>query len=188
MLTLIRCPFRPRVTAVARKRLRWFFKNVGGRLHLNTQKSLTQRSQPGLNMLLFRHDVGAYPETSSHASCRETFGHSRLSSLIHYGLILAQRVEVVCANQSPLKKRKKKKKRKKRSAAGEWMGEHSPKLLWGQERATTNTTNSEHFQSTSEWILHSYIFDVAMCFLLLTQPSFVLRWSYAVDGAWKFKN
>ena len=45
-------------------------------------------------MLLSRHSVGTYPETSSHATCVETFGHSRLSPLSHCGLLLAQRVEV----------------------------------------------------------------------------------------------
>ena len=89
-------------------------KCAGGRLHLNTRTSLIQRSRSGLNMPLSRHSVGTYPETSSRATCQSTFGHSRLSSLIHYGLILAQRVEVVCANQSPLKKRKEKKKKEKK--------------------------------------------------------------------------
>ena len=28
-----------------------------------------------------RHSAGTYPETSSHATCQGTFGHSRLSSL-----------------------------------------------------------------------------------------------------------
>ena len=40
-------------------------------------------------MPLPRHSVGTYPETSSHATYQETFGHSRLSSLSHCGLILA---------------------------------------------------------------------------------------------------
>ena len=47
-------------------------------------------------MPLSRHSVGIYPETSSHATCQETFGHSRLSALSHYGLILAYKVELVC--------------------------------------------------------------------------------------------
>ena len=37
---------------------------------------------------LSRHRVGAYPETSSHATGQGTFGHCRLSSLSHCGLIL----------------------------------------------------------------------------------------------------
>ena len=32
-------------------------------------------------MLLCRHSFGTYPETSSHALCQGTLGHSRLSSL-----------------------------------------------------------------------------------------------------------
>ena len=40
-------------------------------------------------MLLSKHSVGTYMETSSQATCQAAFGHSRLSSLNHYGLILA---------------------------------------------------------------------------------------------------
>ena len=35
-------------------------------------------------MPLSRHSVGTYPETSSHATCQGTFGHSRLSPLSHW--------------------------------------------------------------------------------------------------------
>ena len=49
-------------------------------------------------MPLSWHSVGTYPETNSHATCQGTFGHSRLSSLNHCGLILAQRVELVYTN------------------------------------------------------------------------------------------
>ena len=34
-------------------------------------------------MSLSGDSVGTYPETSSHATCQESFGHSRLSSLSH---------------------------------------------------------------------------------------------------------
>ena len=64
-------------------------KSAGGRLHLNTHTALTQRSLSGLTMLLSRHSVGTYHETSSHAIDRGTLGQSRLSSLSHCGLILA---------------------------------------------------------------------------------------------------
>ena len=64
-------------------------KSSGGRLHLNTHAPLTQRTRNGLNMPLSGHNVGTYPETSSHATCQETFGHGCLSSLSHCGLILA---------------------------------------------------------------------------------------------------
>ena len=36
-------------------------------------------------MLLSRHNVGTYPETSSHATCPRTFSHSHLSLLSHCG-------------------------------------------------------------------------------------------------------
>ena len=64
-------------------------KSAGGRLHLNLHTPLTQQSQSGLTMPLCRHSVGTYQETSSHATCHGTLGHSRLSSLSHCGLILA---------------------------------------------------------------------------------------------------
>ena len=64
-------------------------KSAGSKLHLNTQTLLTQRSQSGLTMTLSMHSVGTYLETSSHATCQGTFGHSRFSSLIHCELILA---------------------------------------------------------------------------------------------------
>ena len=85
----------PRVTAVARIRPRSL---RDGRLHLNTHTPLTQRSRSGLTMLLSRNSVGIYQETSSHATRQGTLGHSRLSSLSHCGLILALRVELVCAS------------------------------------------------------------------------------------------
>ena len=62
MLTLIRCPFHPRVTAVARKRPRSFYKSAGGRLHLNTHTLFTQRSRSRLTLPLSRHSVGTYQE------------------------------------------------------------------------------------------------------------------------------
>ena len=56
VLTLIRCPFHPRVTAVARKRPRSFYQKCCDRLHINTHTSLTQQSQNGLTMPLSRHN------------------------------------------------------------------------------------------------------------------------------------
>ena len=73
-------------------------KSAGGRLHLNTHTPLTQRNRSGLTMPLSRHSVGIYQETSSHATRQGTLGHSRLSSLSQFGLILAYRVELVCAS------------------------------------------------------------------------------------------
>ena len=52
MLTLIRFPFHPRVTAVARKRPRSVCQSAGGRLHVITHTPLTQRSRSGLTMPL----------------------------------------------------------------------------------------------------------------------------------------
>ena len=52
-------------------------KSAGGRLHLNMHTPLTQRSRSGLTMLLSRHSVGTYQETSSHVAARQgTLGQS----------------------------------------------------------------------------------------------------------------
>ena len=64
-------------------------KSTGGKLHLKTHTPLTQQSWNWLTMLLSRHSVGTYLEMSSRTTCQGTFGHSRLSSLSHRGLILA---------------------------------------------------------------------------------------------------
>ena len=52
--------------------------STGGRLHLSVHASLNQRSPSGLTMPLSGHSVETYLETSSHATCQGTFGHSRL--------------------------------------------------------------------------------------------------------------
>ena len=62
-------------------------KSAGGRLYLNTHAPVTKRSRSGLTLPLSRHSVGTYLETSSHVTCKRTFGHGRLSSLSHCGLI-----------------------------------------------------------------------------------------------------
>ena len=57
-------------------------------------------------MPLYRQSLGIYQETNSHATCQETLGYSRLSSLSYCGLILAEKVKLVCASKSPIKKKK----------------------------------------------------------------------------------
>ena len=77
-------------------------KSAGGRLHLNKHTPLTQRSWSGLTMVS-RHSVGTYHSirlTSPYAAHQGTFSHSCLSSLSHCGLILALRVELMCASWS----------------------------------------------------------------------------------------
>ena len=46
-------------------------------------------SEEEATMTLSRYSVETYPEMSSHATCQGKFGHSRVSSLSHCGLILA---------------------------------------------------------------------------------------------------
>ena len=64
-------------------------KSAGCRLRLHTHTPLTQRSRGGLIILLSRHSVGTYQETSSHATRQGTLGHTRLRSLSYCGPILA---------------------------------------------------------------------------------------------------
>ena len=73
-------------------------RSAGGRLHLNTHTPLTQRSRSGLTMSLSKHRVGTCREMSSHATRQGTLGHSRFRSLVLCALILAWRVELVCAS------------------------------------------------------------------------------------------
>ena len=71
VLTLIRCPCHPRVTAVAGKKPGHSAKSAGGRLHLNTHTPLTQRSRSELTMPISRRSAGTYPETAHTQIVRE---------------------------------------------------------------------------------------------------------------------
>ena len=62
MLTLIWCPFHPRVTAVGRKRPRSFRQKCRWQVTPKHAHTLTQRRPTGLTMPLSRHSVGTYPE------------------------------------------------------------------------------------------------------------------------------
>ena len=62
-------------------------------------------------MLLCRHSVGTYLETSSHATRQGMLSHSHLISLSHCGLILAIEVELVFTADFQFKKKKKKSRR-----------------------------------------------------------------------------
>ena len=83
----------------------------------------------GLTMPLSRHSVGAYQETSSHATRQGTLGHSRLSSLSHWtdsgiksGISVPELISI--------------EKKKKKSASREWIVEHSPQILAGEGKAS----------------------------------------------------
>ena len=51
-------------------------QSAGDRLHLNMHTPLTEQNRSGLTILLSRHSVGTYLETSSHATCQGTIGQS----------------------------------------------------------------------------------------------------------------
>ena len=69
VLTLMRCPFHPSVTAVARKRPRSFCQKYRWQV-------TPKHARSGLTMPLTRHSVGTYQETSSHATRQEILGQS----------------------------------------------------------------------------------------------------------------
>ena len=101
VLTFIRCLSPPLLPVLPQ----WHVKDpghsansAGGSLHLNTHIPLTQRCRSRLTVLVSSHSVGTYHETSSHATRSGNTRPSLLSSLSHCGLILAQWVELVCAN------------------------------------------------------------------------------------------
>ena len=89
VLTHIRCPCHPCITTVAHKRPQSFCQKCKWQVTPETHID-PWPNEVGVGWLpLSGHNVGTYPETSSHATCQGTLGHSRLRSLSHCGLILA---------------------------------------------------------------------------------------------------
>ena len=64
-------------------------ESAGGRVHLNVRTPLTQRRQSGADLYCPGIVWEAITETSLHATHQATLAHGRLSSLSHFGLILA---------------------------------------------------------------------------------------------------
>ena len=117
MLTLMRCPFHPRVTAVARKRPRAFCQKCRWQVTPKHAYTLVP-SRSGLTMPQSRHSVGTYPETGSHATCQGTFGQSsQLAEPLWCDPGLNSGISVhELMSTSKIKKTKKRKERKKAKA------------------------------------------------------------------------
>ena len=98
VLTLLRSPSTSLLPQLHVKGSDHSAKSASGKLHLNMHTPLTQRSRSGLTMPLSGHSVGTNQESSSHAIRQGTLRHNRLNSLSHCRLILAYRVELVCAS------------------------------------------------------------------------------------------
>ena len=150
MLSLIGCPFHPRVTAVARKRSRslceknrWqVAKSADGRLYLKTHTPLTQQSRSGLTMPLSRHSVGTL---SGNELTRNTWSQSsHLAEPLWTNLGLKSESSVHKLNSTL----KKKKRRKKKSTGGKGTVEHSPKILACEEKAITSRSSSSSSSSS----------------------------------------
>ena len=77
VLTLIRCPFHPRVIATARKRPRSFCQKCKWQATPIMHTSLTQRSRGGLTKPLPWHSVGTYHENEL---TRNSSGNTRSQS------------------------------------------------------------------------------------------------------------
>ena len=101
VLTVIQCPFHPRVTAVARKIPRSFCQKCRWQVR---PKPLTQRSRRGLTMPLSWHSVRTYQETSSSGNTQSQSSQLTEPLWSDPGL----QMELVCASYSPLKGQKKK--------------------------------------------------------------------------------
>ena len=90
VLTLIRCPFHLRVTAVARKGPRSFCQKYRWQIPSKHEHTLDPTKSEWADYTAIQAlCVGTYQETSSHALRQGTLSHSRLSWLSHCGLILA---------------------------------------------------------------------------------------------------
>ena len=89
VLTLILCPFQPRVTAVARKRPRSLCQKHRWQVTPKHAYTLDPTKSEWADYAAVQAQCGNLSETKSHATCQETFGHSRLTWMSHSGLILA---------------------------------------------------------------------------------------------------
>ena len=125
-------------------------------------------SRSGLTMPLSKYSMGSYPETSSHATCQGTHGHSHLTFSTRWATMdwsWCKEWKLYAHANLHLQKKKK-------SAGGEWMVEHSPQILASEEKATTIINLKLLCQSILVyWILmyslvcilsqfHSFCFDV----------------------------
>ena len=140
-------------------------KSASGRLHLNTHAPWIQRSRTGLTMPLSRQSVDTYPETSSHATCHEAFEHSRLSSLNHCRHTLRTECNQCARTNLHFKKKK--------SVGGEWMVEHSSKILASNEKATVHIIRTCSWKDDREFWKQFLKKDVLRpVFVTLLAPNF----------------
>ena len=110
-------------------------ESAGGRLHLNTHTPLIQRSRSGLTMPLSRHSVGTYPynELTRNLSGNIRPQSSQLAEPLWTDSGLKSGISVR-EGISTYKQTK--------SAGGEWMAEHSPKIVASEKKASSTTKHS----------------------------------------------
>ena len=92
VLALIRCPFHPHVTAVARERPRSFCQKCRWQVTHEHAYTLDPWKSEWADYAAVQakcENLSLYQEMRSHVTCLGTLGHSHLSSLSHCGLILA---------------------------------------------------------------------------------------------------
>ena len=91
VLTLIRCPFHPHITALACKRPRSFCQKCSWQVTSKHVYTLDPLKSEWADYAAVQTECG-YPsenELTAHATRQGTLGHSHLSSLSYCGLILA---------------------------------------------------------------------------------------------------
>ena len=111
-------------TKVSKQQLMWCLLQK-----IDYQQSRVSSSWSGLTVLLSRHSARNYPETSSHTTCQETFGHSHLSLLSHCRLFLTKSgISVRELILTPEKKHRQQR-----------MVKHFSKILTREEKATTSS-------------------------------------------------
>ena len=109
-------------------------------------------------MPLSGHSVGTYPETSSHATCQKTFGHSRLSSHMSW-----HKESNYCAPANLHFKKKK----KKAQAGNEWSN-ILPKSWQARGKATTTTITTTTLRACGDKLsVTTYIIIVGFFFFLV---------------------
>ena len=133
VLTLIRCPFRPRVTAVARKRPRPFCQKCRWQV---THKHAYTPDPSKLEWADYTTVQAECGSLSGNELTRNSPGNTRLQSSQ-----LAEPLWPDRGLKSVITLRKLISTLKKKSAGGEWIVEHSPEILAREEKATFTKKN-----------------------------------------------
>ena len=155
-------------------------KSAGGKLHLNTHTPLTQRSQSGLAVLLSRHRVETYQETSWHATCQENIRPH--SSQLAEPLWTDPGIMSGISDRELITTSKKKKKKRRRGLDG-WTFSQKPRkqvkthhhnqnknrsILWNNEELF-HWISFQKPRMKCVYVLH-FLWKPRICFCCFTEP------------------